>query len=302
MSSSPRTAAGRAFRSTIAPAPALELAGDELLGVAAEALAASVIGPTLGAAIARVARADVPTRDARRSIGAPRVTRRAPSVARVLASARTFALLGVEAREVTVEVDVAPRPARVRDRRAARRRGARVARAGARRAHQLGVRVPACSGSRPASRRPTCARPGPGFDLAIAAALLAATGQLAAGALDRGRARRRAGARRRDPAGPGRPGDGRGARGAGRATRIAVAGRRTRPRRRSLGGLEVGPARPARGARGCSAPRTSRRLPPRAGLDRRTAPAPRAPDLADLRGQPACAARSRSPPRAATAC
>ena len=96
----------------------------------------------------------------------------------MLASARTFALLGIEAREVQVEVDVAsgglpsfslvglPDPA-VRE----SRERVRSALANS------GFKFPMqriTANLAPADLR----KAGPGFDLAIAAALLAASGQL----------------------------------------------------------------------------------------------------------------------------
>ena len=68
--------------------------------------------------------------------------------------------IGVDGRPVHVEVDIGGGPADVHDRRPARRRGARVARAGARGAGQLAASSSRSSGSPPTSRRRTCARPG----------------------------------------------------------------------------------------------------------------------------------------------
>ena len=103
---------------------------------------------------------------------------------------------------------------------------------------------------------------GPGFDLAIAAAVLAATGQLPERRARRRRARRRARARRLDPGGPRDAGDGR-----GRAPRGRPGDRRPgrvrRPRRRWSPAARVDPGRS--GSSSCaSSAATPSRPPPEA--------------------------------------
>ena len=79
----------------------------------------------------------------------------------MLARTRTFALHGVDADPGRRRDRHPPRPAGVLARRAARRRGARVARAGPRRDRQLRLRVPAQADHRqPRSGRPAQGRPG----------------------------------------------------------------------------------------------------------------------------------------------
>ena len=101
---------------------------------------------------------------------------------------------------------------------------------------------------------------GPGFDLAIAAAILAATGQLPRAVRRQLRDGRRAGARRRDPARAGRPGDGGGGQGLGAARRRGSAGRRE-------------PGRAGRRARGDAG--RARHPAARAGRGRRSSRSPR---------------------------
>ena len=121
---------------------------------------------------------------------------------------------------------------------------------------------------------------GPGFDLAIAAAILGASGQLAAEPLWDVVARRRAGPRRLDPAVPGSAGDGRACSAGG-----AVAGSPS---------LRPTPGRPASSrASAVAALRTlsdlsllvSGELPPEGPPKARPMPAASLPDLADLKGQ-----------------
>ena len=103
----------------------------------------------------------------------------APSVAAMLARVTTFAIDGLDPRRVTVEVDVRARAARVHDRRPRRPRRPRGARARAGGDPQLGLRVPAqrvTVNLAPAYLR----KAGPGFDLAIACGILAASGQVPA--------------------------------------------------------------------------------------------------------------------------
>ena len=90
----------------------------------------------------------------------PRVSRPRLASAAMLASVATFALEGVDSREVTVEVDVRRGLPAFTARRAARPRRARGARARARRAAELRPRVPAAAHHRRTSRPRTCARPG----------------------------------------------------------------------------------------------------------------------------------------------
>ena len=104
-------------------------------------------GPRLGRAPRARWRADDRRRNCLTS-GAPRVRRALPSVAAVLATARTFTLDGISARPVRVEVDVHRGLPAFSDRRPARRRGARGARAGAGGAGQLRLRVPAAADRR----------------------------------------------------------------------------------------------------------------------------------------------------------
>ena len=132
----------------------------------------------------------------------------------------------------------------------------------------------------PASLR----KAGPGMDLAIAAALLIASGQLELGGAAAAGAGRRAGARRLGAAGPGRAGDRRGG-ARGRGARRSSCRPRTGPRRRWPTGIERDRAR--RASASC------RRWRRASGRRRRPQPLPLrlgagagAPDLADLRGQP----------------
>ena len=145
-----------------------------------------------------------------------------------------------------------------------------------------------CGGSSPTSRRPSLRKAGPGFDLAIAAALLAASGQLTCGGAAptwRWPASWRSTARSgRSPARwrwPRRRGAGRGRR------RSSVAGRERRPRRRSSTG--------GRGGRRSTASTSCRRSA--------RADEPPRPDAAaaDARAPAAGAARPRRPARPARA-
>ena len=206
-----------------------------------------------------------------------------PSVAAVLATARTFTLDGISARPVRVEVDVhrglpafsivGLPDAAVREARE-RVRAALV---------NCGFEFPLrriVANLAPASLR----KAGPGMDLAIAAALLSASGQLELGGAGAGGAGRRAGPRRLGPAGP--RARWRSPRRRGRAgPRRSSCRPRTAPRRRWPTGIEVIPLdepRPAAGAGGrrvgaASGPRRCRCGSSAAGGG---------PDLADLRGQP----------------
>ena len=162
-------------------------------------------------------------------ICAQHVRRRLLASSAVLATARTFTLDGISARPVRVEVDVhrglpgfaivglpdaAVREARERVRAALVNCGFEFP------LRRIVVNLA------PASLR----KAGPGMDLAIAAALLSASGQLEWEALLAGGAGRRAGARRLDPAGQRGAGDRRG--GAGGRRR----GDRRAGRERSRGG------------------------------------------------------------------
>ena len=201
----------------------------------------------------------------------------------MLATARTFTLLGVEAREVRVEVDVRQGlpsftlvglpDAAVRESR--ERVRAALANSGFEFPQQ---RITA--NLAPADLR----KAGPGFDLAIAAAVLAATEQLPARALaDVALAGELAldGSIRPVP----------GTLAMAEAARSAGVARDRRPRRlRRRGGAgrprSGDPGRATRAALRRSAATTS---PPRAGSARHRRPGRRreVPDLADLRGQPA---------------
>ena len=200
----------------------------------------------------------------------------------MLAAARTFALLGVEAREVQVEVHVGPGlpafslvglpDAAVRESRE-RVRAALV---------NSGFKFPQqriTANLAPADLR----KAGPGFDLAIAAALLAASDQLTGGGssasrwpasslwTDRsGRFRGRSRWRRR--------------RAAGGSEAIAVPGANA-PEAMLADGRPRDPARAPRAAASRWAARASRVLPPSRARSRAGA-RPTGPDLADLRGQP----------------
>lgn len=102
----------------------------------------------------------------------------------MLASVKTFTLLGVEAHEVTVEVDVSsglPSFAVVGLPDAAVRESRERVRAAVTNSGFKFPQTRITASLAPADLR----KAGPGFDLAIAAALLAASGQLPAGALER---------------------------------------------------------------------------------------------------------------------
>ena len=147
----------------------------------------------------------------------------------MLAAARTFSLIGVEAREVRVEADVRqglPTFALVGLPDAAVRESRERVRAAI---VNSGFEFPQrriTANLAPADLR----KAGPGFDLAIAAAILAATEQLPVRRAGRCRARRRARPRRLHPGGPRSDGDGRG--GASRGGPGDRRRRRLRPPRR----------------------------------------------------------------------
>ena len=240
------------------------------------------------------------------SLRAPPVTPAAVASPCVLATVRTFALAGVAARAVTVEVDVRkglPAFAIVGLPDRAVRESAR---AGPRRDRQLRLRVPAeADHGQPGAGRPAQGGPGlrPRDRRGDPRRLRAAPARHAR----RLRGRRGARPRRRPPAGAGRPADGRGGgparpdaardrraeRPRGRARRAARPQRqralRVTPLRRldQLSLIELtGRARRARAAAGRRSRGASRRS--------RTSPSSAA--------SRSCAARSRSPRRAATAC
>ena len=147
-------------------------------------------GAPLSCAEARPAAARVPRRSRRnrhciRHVLRTTRDRQEPRFVGVLATVRTFALLGVEATTSVVEVDVRgglPSFAIVGLPDAAVRESRERVRAAI---CNSGFEFPQ-SGSPSTSRPPTCRRPGPDYDLAIAAGLLVASGQL-----DRQRARGR---------------------------------------------------------------------------------------------------------------
>ena len=180
------------------PAGRREAGGDQLLGAAADPLAgvghrrdAKAVGARRAAVAPLVARSCTRFFD----ICAPRVAICLPSVVAVLATARTFTLDGISARPVRVEVDVhrglpafsvvGLPDAAVREARE-RVRAALV---------NCGFEFPLrriVANLAPASLR----KAGPGMDLAIAAALLTASGQLELGGAAAGGDGRRAGPRR----------------------------------------------------------------------------------------------------------
>ena len=259
------------------PARPLERGGDQLFGGSPELLARGghrrrPLGPA-----PRARRA--PIGPSRSTIGAPSA-RRAPLRSPVLAVARTFALLGVEAREVRVEVDVARGAAVVRPRRAARRGGARVARAGAGGAGQLRLRVSRSSGSPRTWRPPTCARRGRASTSRSPPRSSPPPASSPSGRLPTSRWPASSPSTARSARSPGRwrwprrraggdPDRGRAAcRGPGGGAR---------------GGRRCGPGRAAGAA--SRARRRGRAARPEPA-DARPRTAPRQPDLADLRGQP----------------
>ena len=229
---------------------------------------------------------------------AQHVRRLAPSVVAVLATARTFTLDGISARPVRVEVDVhrglpgfaivglpdaAVREARERVRAALVNCGFEFP------LRRIVVNLA------PASLR----KAGPGMDLAIAAALLSASGQLEWEALSRVAL---AGELALD--GSTRPGQ----RGAG--------DRRGGAGGRGGGDRRAGRERARGGAGGGDRRDPARRPRPAAGAGRRrvgaargrrrcrcsSAPPPGAPTSPTCAASRTCATRSRSPPPAATAC
>ena len=221
--------------------------------------------------------------------------------AAVLARVTTFAIAGLDPRPRHRRGRRPRRPADLHDRRARRPRRPRGARARPRGDPQLGLRVPArriTVNLAPAHLR----KAGPGFDLAIAVGVLAASGQIAARALERLAVfgELSLGGELRPGRGVARRRRGRRARGARRARRPA---RARAPRRRwstgsrsSAAGTLAEVADVLRGG--------ERAAGARAGGSRRSRRRRAAtPDLADVRGHAgADRARWRSPPPAATTC
>ena len=160
-----------------------------------------------------------------------------------------------------------PRLPHVSTRRPARREHQGEPRSRPRRDAQLAATTSPSRGSPSTSRPATSARPGPAFDLPIAVGMLAATGRRQAHGLRRHRPRRRAVARRIDPAGARRAADRRG----GAAQRRARAAAAVRQPRRSRGRLRPAPAPGRNIARSGRAPESIGRR-----LARRTS-APQAP-------------------------
>ena len=211
------------------------------------------------------------------------------SVGRVLARAVTHALVGLEPRRVEVEAHLAGRRCRrfaivgLADR-ACQEAKQRV-RSGIVSAELSG---PTVAGSPSTSRRRSCARKAPGFDLPIALAVLAGVAPAPARARCRARACRRARARRAGAAGRRRARRRRGRAPAG-LTRLLCAAE-SAPRRRSPGSSRSG-ASPRRGGRVPARRAASRRRSARADGDE---PRRRLPDLAEVRGQERGAPRARA--------
>ena len=101
----------------------------------------------------------------------------------MLARVATFAIDGVAPRQVWVEVDIRSGLPAFTIVGLGRHRGARVARPDPRGDPQLRLRVPAARGSPPTWRPAFLRKAGPGFDAALALAVLAASGQVPAQAL-----------------------------------------------------------------------------------------------------------------------
>ena len=218
----------------------------------------------------------------------------------MLATAQTFTLDGISARPVRVEVDVhrglpafsvvGLPDAAVREARE-RVRAALV---------NCGFEFPLrriVANLAPASLR----KAGPGMDLAIAAALLTASGQLELGGAGAAGDGRRAGARRLGPAGlrarwrsPRRR--------ASAGAEAIVVPAENGPEAALVDGIEVIAAREPRPAAGAGRGRVGAAAA-RSRCRSRSTPTAGGPDLADLRGQRAPAPRARGRGgRAATAC
>ena len=203
----------------------------------------------------------------------------------MLARAHTFTIDGPQARHVTVEVDIraglpaftivgladaAVREARERVQTAIRNSRLSSSRRG---------------GSPPTSHRATCRKAGPGLDLAIACALLAASGQLPRERLERPRAVRRAGARRRACAPAAARWRSRRPRGAAASSMLVLAGARAREaalvdglERRAVVERCAAPC-------ACSAAERQTALPAGAGPTTARGPGRGGPDLSEVRGQ-----------------
>ena len=233
------------------------------------------------------------------------------------------ALRGLEAPAVTVEVHLANGlpsftlvgPGRHRG------QGSRAS-ACARRCRTAASSFRTTSASPSTWRRPTCRKESGRFDLPIALGILAAAGQIDAGAARRARVRRRAVARRRAAAGARRAGDGAGAAARAATARATLvlprgqrrrggAGRRPRGARRAPSARRRAraPARraadAARAARGCAAPRGAARGAARPARRQRPGGAKRALEIAAAgRPQPAHGrpARHRQVDARAAAC
>ena len=228
---------------------------------------------------------------------APTASRRRPSFAPVLASVATFALEGVDSREVTVEVDVRQRPARVHPRRPARRGRAERRASGSAPATELGPRLPARSGSRRTSHPRIVRKAGRGstwlsrsasWSRAVRCPAEALAGTAVCGELSL--ERRAAPRRRRARRGAGRPGGAGFARlivPAANAAEAALVGRASTcsASHRSLGSST------SCTVAGALRPRVARGRP-----DRPRAPGPTSPTCAGSRTR---AARWRSPRRGA---
>ena len=225
-----------------------------------------------------------------------------PSVAADARPRHHFAIAGLDAAARHRRGRHPRRPADVHDRRARRPRRARGARARPRGDPQLGLRVPArriTVNLAPAHLR----KAGPGFDLALAVGVLAASGQVPA---ERARARSRSSASSslggELRAGRGALAVAEGAARAAGSTRLVVpararrrGGARRRARGRRRGHARARSAEVLRGERAGAAAA-------RAGTPAPAAAAEHA-DLADVRGHAGADRRARrSPPPAATTC
>ena len=202
----------------------------------------------------------------------------------MLARIATFAIDGVDPRQVWVEVDIRSRAARVHDRRPRRHRGAGVARPDPLGDPQLRASSSPDAGSPPTSRPHSCVRSAPASTRRSRSAVLAASGQVPADCAGGLRRVRRAVARRRAARLAGRAGRGRGRARAPGCTRLIVPRERAGRRRWSTGWRS-----PA--CRACAPRPTWSRAPAPPALPRRAgrhrAAAPAEPDLADVRGHAA---------------
>ena len=150
-----------------------------LLGGPAELWRAAVIARTLGAAAARVSRSRAETGSSRIATPRAQARRRPPTRRRRARHRADLRPARRQAREVIVEVDVPPGCRRSRSSACRTRRCASRASASGPRSSNSGFEFPQqriTANLAPADLR----KAGPGFDLAIAAALLAAADQLPA--------------------------------------------------------------------------------------------------------------------------